>query len=86
MGTSQHAAGPRWKTLLCFGIIYFVWGSTFLAIRVGVREMPPLLMASMRFFHGRRISVRVDARARRKIAHVAAVDVGFPAGHRDFSF
>jgi len=42
---------PRaWKTLLAFAIIYFVWGSTFLAIRVGVREVPPLILASMRFF------------------------------------
>ena len=41
---------PAWKTLLAFGIIYFVWGSTFLAIRVGVREVPPLILASMRFF------------------------------------
>jgi drug/metabolite transporter (DMT)-like permease len=41
---------PRWKTLLAFSIIYFVWGSTFLAIRVGVRELPPLLFAGMRFF------------------------------------
>src|SRR5271154_718299 len=41
---------PAWKTLLAFSIIYFVWGSTFLAIRVGVREVPPLLFASMRFF------------------------------------
>jgi drug/metabolite transporter (DMT)-like permease len=40
---------PRWKTLLAFVIIYFVWGSTFLAIRVGVREVPPLLLAGMRF-------------------------------------
>lgn len=40
---------PAWKTLLAFGIIYFVWGSTFLAIRVGVREVPPLLLAAMRF-------------------------------------
>jgi drug/metabolite transporter (DMT)-like permease len=39
-----------WKTLLAFAIIYFVWGSTFLAIRVGVREVPPLVLASMRFF------------------------------------
>jgi drug/metabolite transporter (DMT)-like permease len=44
------AANPRsWKVLLAFAIIYFVWGSTFLAIRVGVREVPPLLFASMRF-------------------------------------
>ncbi len=38
-----------WKTLLAFAIVYFVWGSTFLAIRVGVREVPPFLLAAMRF-------------------------------------
>src|SRR2546423_14018284 len=41
---------PAWKTLLAFAIIYFVWGSTFLGIRVGVREVPPLVFAAMRFF------------------------------------
>jgi drug/metabolite transporter (DMT)-like permease len=30
-------------------MIYFVWGSTYLAIRVGVQEMPPFLMAGLRF-------------------------------------
>jgi drug/metabolite transporter (DMT)-like permease len=40
----------RWQTLLAFAIIYFVWGSTYLAIRVGVREVPPFLLAAMRFF------------------------------------
>jgi drug/metabolite transporter (DMT)-like permease len=44
------AARPAsWKIFLAFAIIYLVWGSTFLAIRVGVREMPPFLMAAMRF-------------------------------------
>jgi drug/metabolite transporter (DMT)-like permease len=44
------ASPPRaWKVLLAFAIIYFVWGSTFLAIRVGVREVPPFLLAGMRF-------------------------------------
>jgi drug/metabolite transporter (DMT)-like permease len=38
-----------WKVLLAFSIIYFVWGSTFLAIRMGVREVPPFLLAAMRF-------------------------------------
>jgi len=38
-----------WKILLAFGIIYFVWGSTFFAIRVGVHEVPPLLLAGLRF-------------------------------------
>lgn len=40
---------PTWKTLLAFAIIYFVWGSTFLAIRIGVQEVPPFLLAGMRF-------------------------------------
>jgi drug/metabolite transporter (DMT)-like permease len=40
----------RWKILLAFAIIYFVWGSTFLAIRVGVHEVPPFLLAGIRFF------------------------------------
>ena len=39
----------RWKILVAFAIIYLVWGSTYLAIRVGVREMPPFLMAGIRF-------------------------------------
>lgn len=45
---NTHQA-PKWKTLLAFGIIYFVWGATFFAIRVGVREVPPLLYCAMRF-------------------------------------
>ena len=45
---SVHHA-PRWKTLLAFSIIYFVWGSTFYAIRVGVSQVPPLLFAALRF-------------------------------------
>src|SRR5262245_50177587 len=44
--TNRPAA---WKTLLAFSIIYFVWGSTFLAIRIGVQEVPPFLFAAMRF-------------------------------------
>jgi drug/metabolite transporter (DMT)-like permease len=37
------------KTWLAFAIIYFVWGSTFLTIRVGVMEVPPFLLAGLRF-------------------------------------
>jgi drug/metabolite transporter (DMT)-like permease len=47
MDSSAHR--PAWKTLLAFAIIYFVWGSTFLAIRIGVHAVPPLLFAAMRF-------------------------------------
>ena len=44
--TSKPSA---WRVLLAFAIIYLVWGSTFLAIRVGVREVPPFLLAGLRF-------------------------------------
>jgi drug/metabolite transporter (DMT)-like permease len=47
MDSTPHPAKGR--TLLAFAIIYFVWGSTFLAIRIGVLAVPPLLFASMRF-------------------------------------
>ena len=40
----------KWKILLAFAVIYFVWGSTYFAIKVGVHEVPPLTYAAMRFF------------------------------------
>ena len=46
----MHATRPpRWQLLIAFAIIYCVWGSTFYAIRVGVHEVPPLLLAAARF-------------------------------------
>jgi drug/metabolite transporter (DMT)-like permease len=47
MEASTHR--PTWKTLLAFAILYLVWGSTYLAIRVGVREVPPFVFAAIRF-------------------------------------
>ncbi len=46
---NADAETRRWQTLLAFAIIYFVWGSTFLAIRIGVAEVPPFLLAAIRF-------------------------------------
>jgi len=42
---------PPSRTLLtlAFAAIYLVWGSTYLAIRVGVETLPPFLMAGCRF-------------------------------------
>ncbi len=45
----SQARRTTWMTVLAFAIIYFVWGSTYLAIRIGVREVPPFLLAAMRF-------------------------------------
>jgi drug/metabolite transporter (DMT)-like permease len=43
------AAAPASLVWLCLGIVYVVWGSTYLAIRVAVETMPPLLMGAARF-------------------------------------
>jgi drug/metabolite transporter (DMT)-like permease len=44
------SAAPRpalvWAAL---GIVYLVWGSTYLAIRVAIQTLPPFLMAATRF-------------------------------------
>ena len=48
MGANTHRP-QTWKTLLAFAIVYLVWGSTYLAIRIGVQEVPPFLLAAMRF-------------------------------------
>src|SRR3954466_8817735 len=40
---------PASLVWLCLGIVYVVWGSTYLAIRVAVETMPPLLMGAARF-------------------------------------
>jgi drug/metabolite transporter (DMT)-like permease len=39
----------RFLTILCFGLVYFFWGSTYLAIDIAVAGIPPALMCSMRF-------------------------------------
>jgi drug/metabolite transporter (DMT)-like permease len=38
------------KLLVAFFLIYFIWGSTYLAIRYAIETMPPFLMAGTRFF------------------------------------
>jgi drug/metabolite transporter (DMT)-like permease len=42
----RPSAGAVWSAL---GIVYVVWGSTYLAIRVMIRDLPPLLAAGARF-------------------------------------
>jgi drug/metabolite transporter (DMT)-like permease len=43
------AAAPAWKIWTGLWIVYIVWGSTYLAIRVMVETVPPLLGAGVRF-------------------------------------
>jgi drug/metabolite transporter (DMT)-like permease len=40
----------RWWPWISLLIVYVVWGSTYLAIAIVVKEQPPLAAASLRFF------------------------------------
>lgn len=40
----------RLRLVLSFFAIYVLWGTTFLAIRIAVEELPPLFAAGARFF------------------------------------
>ncbi|HEY2637532.1 MAG TPA: EamA family transporter, partial [Solirubrobacteraceae bacterium] len=43
------AATPRWQVWTGLLIVYVVWGSTYLGIRVMVETVPPLLGAGVRY-------------------------------------
>lgn len=45
MPTSGHSSS---LVLVAFAVVYVVWGSTYLAIRVGIESFPPLLLAGTR--------------------------------------
>jgi len=40
---------PDLRLLLNLAAVYVIWGSTYLAMRIAVADLPPMLMASMRF-------------------------------------
>ncbi|MEA2359665.1 MAG: hypothetical protein QOI62_2925 [Solirubrobacteraceae bacterium] len=66
-------APPAWQVWSALGVVYVIWGSTYLAIRIMVEDVPPLLGAGVRFLvagaavlaflAARRHSVRVSRRA-----------------------
>src|SRR5437764_306795 len=78
---------PPWKVWAGLWTIYVIWGSTYLAIRIMVRTVPPLLGAGLRFavagalmlavLRIRRGSVRVT---RRQLLSAAVVGTLLAAG------
>ncbi len=39
----------RFMTVLCFGLVYLLWGSTYLGIDIAVQDIPPASMCAIRF-------------------------------------
>ena len=42
-------AAPAGRVWFALGVVYVIWGSTYLAIREAIATIPPLLMAGFRF-------------------------------------
>src|ERR1700736_4251301 len=47
----MNIAAPtrRWKIVLAFGLVYVVWGWTYLGIGIAVEQIPPGVMCASRF-------------------------------------
>jgi drug/metabolite transporter (DMT)-like permease len=46
---SAHSEGHRFRVMLSFALVYFFWGSTYLAMRVAVRDLPPFVIGATRY-------------------------------------
>jgi drug/metabolite transporter (DMT)-like permease len=82
------AAPAAWLVAVALGIVYVVWGSTYLAIRVVVEDLPPMASASWRYlaaglllgaFLAARSGVRRLRVARRELVGCAALGLLLPA-------
>jgi drug/metabolite transporter (DMT)-like permease len=47
MQPTQHPT--RFAVIVAFGLVYLLWGSTYLAIDIAVQSIPPALMCAVRF-------------------------------------
>jgi drug/metabolite transporter (DMT)-like permease len=62
MGT-EPPTPSRTRVLLAFAVIYLLWGSTYLAIRLAIDTIPPFLMAGSRMFAAGAVLHAVAARS-----------------------
>ncbi len=70
--------GQRWKVAVAFALVYTIWGSTYLAIRINVETMPPFLMGGIRFLASGTIMLGL-AMARRDSLRVSKIDAAYAA-------
>jgi drug/metabolite transporter (DMT)-like permease len=86
MTAAEHQT--RWQVILAFALVYVFWGSTYLAIGIAVRQIPPVLMAGIRFIiagplmlvwcslSGRRVAVKPPELVRLVLMGVLMLSIG----------
>ncbi len=66
----NSAAPPsRWMVIVAFALVYVFWGSTYLAIGIGVEHIPPALMCAVRFIIAGVVMLAWCALTGRRIRH-----------------
>jgi drug/metabolite transporter (DMT)-like permease len=79
---------PAWRLLLAYAAIYFIWGSTYLAIKWAVETIPPALAMGGRSGVGGAcmlalaVALRARMPTRRELAAAALVGTLFFAGNQ----
>lgn len=70
----------RFLVVLCFGLVYLLWGSTYLGISIAVEQIPPAWMCATRFLIAGVLMLafcalqgRTIRYAPEKLAHMAAI-------------
>jgi drug/metabolite transporter (DMT)-like permease len=46
---NRPALAMNLRLIVCLAAVYLIWSSTYLAMAIAVRELPPMLMASVRY-------------------------------------
>lgn len=49
LGAKRQEDDHRVRVMVCFGLVYVLWGSTYLAMRIGVRDLPPFVIGASRY-------------------------------------
>jgi len=89
LATATRERTTTWMVALALGIVYVVWGSTYLAIRLMVEDMPPFASAGSRYLAATAIMAallslksgwRTLAITRAEFAGCALLGVLLPAG------
>lgn len=39
----------QWTVILAFAAVYIIWGSTYIALLIGIQSIPPFLLSALRF-------------------------------------
>ena len=65
MNSTQRPS--RWTVILAFGLVYLLWGSTYLGIDIAVQNIPPALMCGLRFSIAGTVMLAVCAATGRRI-------------------